>query len=92
MGYLECLRSLVVTSLVSVVQAEPVPVLNPRFENGQNGWAFKDKGISLVSGEAAHSGSQGLRINRSALDNVNLVRHSLGTVIPPSTMTTCPVE
>lgn len=53
---------------VIVARAEPIPLLNPGFENGQSGWAFKDKGISLVSGEAARTGSQGLRINDEDID------------------------
>jgi len=52
----------------TALRAEPVPLLNPGFEDGQNGWKFKDKGISLVLGEAAHSGKSGLRINDDSPD------------------------
>lgn len=54
---------------VGVARAEPVALLNPGFEDGQTGWRFKDSGISLVLGDAAHSGKSGLRINDESPDD-----------------------
>lgn len=53
---------------LGIAGAEPIPLLNPGFEDGQNGWAFKDKGMSLVLGDAARSGNQGLRVNDEDID------------------------
>lgn len=53
---------------IGIAGAEPIPLMNPGFEDGQNGWAFKDKGMSLVLAEAARSGSQGLRVNDEDID------------------------
>lgn len=56
------------TACLGIAGAEPIPLLNPGFEDGQNGWAFKDKGMSLVLGDAARSGKQGLRVNDEDID------------------------
>lgn len=58
----------VLLAAVGIARAEPVALLNPGFEDGQTGWRFKDSGISLVLGEAAHSGKAGLRINDESPD------------------------
>lgn len=55
-------------AVTATAPAEPIPLLNPGFEDGQNGWAFKDKGMSLVLGDAAHSGKQGLRVSDEDID------------------------
>ena len=60
---------LLLACAVLVAHAEPVDILNPGFEDGQKGWSFKDSGISLVLGEAAHSGKAGLRINDESPDD-----------------------
>lgn len=60
--------ALVAIFVAAVAGAEPLPLLNPGFEDGQNGWRFKDSGMSLVLGDAAHSGKSGLRINDESPD------------------------
>lgn len=56
------------TLMTTALWAEPVPLANPGFEDGQAGWKVKDVGISRVDGEAAHSGKSGLRINDESPD------------------------
>jgi len=56
------------TLMTAPLCAEPVPLANPGFENGQEGWKIKDQGISQVEAEAAHTGKSGLRINDESPD------------------------
>lgn len=55
-------------TFASLASGEPVPLMNPGFEDGQAGWKFADKGISKVLPEAAHSGKTGLRIDDESPD------------------------
>ena len=55
----------------SALQAGPVPVQNPGFENGKTGWT-DDKSNSQVTAEAANKGGGGLRV--VDLNEVDYVR------------------
>jgi hypothetical protein len=54
---------------------EPLPLVNPGFEEGDAGWRFKETTpMSTVTGDAAYDGVSGLRVeDRDSVDGSNVV-------------------
>ncbi len=67
-------------------EASPVLLVNPDFEKGDTGWNFAgDSSMSVLSGEAAHSGNQGLRVSDDSDKAGSSVASERFAVIPGTT-------
>ncbi|CAN5554087.1 hypothetical protein BH09VER1_BH09VER1_37990 [soil metagenome] len=67
-------------ALTSALSETEIPIENPGFELGTDGWAIREKTpMSTVTADAAHEGSQGLHVQDE--DTVN-GSSALSTVVP----------
>ncbi len=69
-----------VLALTSVYSDTDIPIENPGFESGTDGWNIREKTpMSTATADAAHEGSQGLHVQDE--DTVN-GSSALSTVVP----------
>lgn len=75
-------------ALASAYCETDVPLENPGFENGTDGWTIREKTpMSTVTADAAHEGSQGLHVQDEDTVNGSSALSSVVSVEPGKTYT-----